>query len=367
MTVPVLAGLDQHGQPDARVAARVARAWLAGGLVGLPTETVYGLSAVASDADAVARVYAVKGRPLDHPVIVHVAGVEALSGWSPDPGPRAGVLAEAFWPGPLTVVVTRGPAAGDHLTGGQPTVALRCPGHPVARACLRALAELTGDPAAGVAAPSANRFGRVSPTAAADVVAELGGLLDPARDLVVDAGRSEVGVESTIVDATGPHPQVLRQGAISQEQVDAVLAAAGLLDRDSAGGPDAAAPPDAHSAGAPARAGDVRAPGGLASHYAPRARVRLLEPVAAADPVRLTAVGAGTVGLLAAASVATPPGWTRLAAPRTAQEFAHGLYRALRRADDLGLDTVVAVLPDPAGGSLAEAVRDRLTRAAHEG
>ena len=234
MDIPLLAGVRPDGSPDADVAARVARAWLAGGIVGLPTETVYGLAADAQDAQAVARVYRAKGRPADHPLIVHVQGTQALAGWSAAPNLAAERLASAFWPGALTVIVARSERAGDFITGGQDTVALRCPDHPVARACLEALARLSGDPARGVAAPSANRFGRVSPTRAEDVLAEVGASMDPERDLVVDGGACAIGVESTIVDCTANPPRVLRLGAISQEQVDAVLAGGGCRGVGSA-------------------------------------------------------------------------------------------------------------------------------------
>ncbi len=352
MTFTLLAGLAMDGTPDPAVAEQVARAWLAGGLVGLPTETVYGLSADAQDATAVARIYRAKARPADHPVIVHVAGPEALDGWSAAPDPTAHQLAQAFWPGPLTVIVARSSRAGDFITGGQDTVALRCPDHPVALACLRALARASGDRARGVAAPSANRFGRVSPTRAADVVDELGELLDPDRDLVVDGGPCAVGVESTIVDCTVAPPRVLRLGAISQEQVDAVLAT-----------PVAQGEPELGAAGSTS----VRAPGTLASHYAPSARVVLLEPPAARDIARSAEASSGSPsGLIAEADVPTPAGWTRLASPRTAQEYARVLYASLRRADELGLGSVVVVLPDPGAGPLAYAVRDRLARAAQK-
>jgi L-threonylcarbamoyladenylate synthase len=378
VSVPVLPGLGPDGAPDQQVAARVAGAWLSGGLVGLPTETVYGLAADAEDPVAVARIYAAKGRPADHPLIVHVAGAGALDGWSLAPDPRAQALAAAFWPGPLTLVVRRSARAGDHVTGGQDTVALRCPGHPVAHACLAALTRLADDPARGVAAPSANRFGRVSPTRARDVVAELGDRLDPARDLVVDGGPSAVGVESTIVDCTVPRPRVLRLGAISQEQVDHVLARAGLhaAPERSAGGSATGPRGLAQPAEPP-----VRAPGTLESHYAPRARVVLvsgdpgelgdlgelgeLGDLGEADGVGAAWLGGGGIGLIAPAPVTTPSGWVRLAAPTSAEEYAHGLYAALRRADELGLATVVAVLPDRGSGALAEAVADRLARAAH--
>ena len=234
MDIPLLVGVRPDGSPDADVAARVARAWLAGGIVGLPTETVYGLAADAQDAQAVARVYRAKGRPADHPLIVHVQGTQALAGWSAAPNPAAERLASAFWPGALTVIVARSERAGDFITGGQDTVALRCPDHPVARACLEALARLSGDPARGVAAPSANRFGRVSPTRAEDVLAEVGASMDPERDLVVDGGACAIGVESTIVDCTATPPRVLRLGAISQEQVDAVLAGRAVVGAEPA-------------------------------------------------------------------------------------------------------------------------------------
>jgi len=335
---------------DLRTAQRVAAAWLAGGLVGLPTETVYGLAADAQSPTAVARVYAAKGRPADHPVIVHVQGAQALDGWSDDVGDVARALADALWPGPLTLVVRRAARAVDQLTGGQPTVALRCPAYPVALECIRAVARASGDPARGVAAPSANRFGRVSPTTAEDVVAELDAYLDPARDLVVDGGRCGVGVESTIVDATSARPRILRTGAIAEADLAAVL------------GPAPGRSPALAGSGAP----DVRAPGTLASHYAPAAVVTAVEP--AALPTLAAVVGplpAGGVGLLAPAGVVTPRGWLRLAEPTDSAEYAHVLYGSLRLADRLGLARVVAVLPDPQSGPLAAAVRDRLARAAH--
>lgn len=370
----MLPGFAAGGQVDAGVARRVAEAWLAGGIVGLPTETVYGLAADAQDAQAVARIYEAKGRPADHPLIVHVAGPEALAGWSAQPTPAtAERLAAAFWPGPLTVIVPRSDRAGDFITGGQDTVALRCPGHPVALACLAALVEASGDPARGVAAPSANRFGRVSPTRATDVVAEVGAFLDPIRDLVVDGGPCAVGVESTIVDCTATPPRVLRLGAISQADIDAVLA-----ESSEARLPDEVDEPT----------DEPRAPGTLESHYAPHAPVVLVEVsvgIASPEPGRLgrqetpepsriievmggmglSADQAGLVGVIADASVATPEGWIRLAAPTCAEEYARDLYAALRRADELGVRTVVAVLPDPGAGPLAHAVRDRLARAAH--
>ena len=336
---------------DPETAHAAARTWIAGGLVALPTETVYGLAADAQNPEAVARIYTVKGRPADHPLIVHVGGEQALDAWSDRPDPRAHALAAAFWPGPLTLVVRRSARAGDHITGGQDTVALRSPGHPVALACLRALAELTGDPARGVAAPSANRFGRVSPTTAADVLAELGPFLIDS-DLILDGGASAVGVESTIVDCTAELPRVLRPGAVSQADIDLVLSHAGLL------------PDDGHwHDESPDQAAAPRAPGTLDAHYAPDAAVLV---VAAGEPLPELPAGEA-VGLIALREVGDDAGWTRLATPADVAEYAHQLYGALRRADRLGLAQVVAVLPPSDAGSLADAVADRLARAAHGG
>ena len=398
MQIPLVDGYRADGSVDAEATDWAAGSWVAGGLVGLPTETVYGLAADAQDAEAVGRVYRVKGRPPSHPLIVHIHGAHALAAWCAGSNPAAQRLAEAFWPGALTMIVRRNRRAGDFLTGGQDTVALRCPNHPVALACLEALGRETGDPARGVAAPSANRFGRVSPTRATDVLDELGARMDPQRDLVVDGGRCTVGVESTIVDCTADPPRVLRLGAISQAQIDAVLTA-GPAPLSSPS-PSTSALPEfvegeqkrgGRTEGGGSGGGDsdpVRVPGTLEVHYSPHARVVLAERSAGGaapseragkvnDPWGLSTLGeqqsarimelagVGETGLIAPADVATPVGWTRLSAPATSDEYARDLYAALRRADELGLATVVAVLPGPAEGPLAHAVRDRLTRAAH--
>jgi len=307
--------------------ARAAAAIRAGGMVGLPTETVYGLAADAQDAAAVARLFAVKGRPADHPLIVHIGGADQLDGWAREVPPYARRLAAALWPGPLTLVLRRSARASDHVTGGQDTVGLRVPSHPVAQELLAA----TG---AGLAAPSANRFGRVSPTTVAHVLAELGRLLDPGRDVILDGGRSTVGVESTILDCTTARPVLLRPGAVDAADVARV------------GGVPLAV-----------RASTVRAPGTLASHYAPAARV--LIAVTAADAERLLAP---MDGLLALEGVTTPEGVVRLSAPADASGYARVLYAALREADALGLARVIAVPPPPVG--LGVAVTDRLARAA---
>ena len=326
---------------------RAVRALLDGGLVGLPTETVYGLAADADSPRAVARVYAAKGRPADHPLIVHLARAEHLGAWSTGLPAYAERFAEALWPGPLTLVVPRGPRAGHHVTGGQETVGLRVPVHPVARAVLEAFAAAPGpgSGARGAAAPSANRFGRVSPTTPRHVLDELAAVLTPGLDVVLDGGASAVGIESTIVDCTGPEPVVLRPGVVTDEELVRVGGVA--LGR---------------------RTGSVRAPGMLASHYAPRARVvlRRTHHDRPPRPGSLLAEGAPTAGppagLLALAEVPTPPGVVRLSAPADPAAYARVLYAALREADALGLHTVVAV--PPAGPGIAAAVRDRLGRAA---
>ena len=344
MTTTVHAGPSRSGPAlvtrDHRVAARCL---VRGGLVGLPTETVYGLAADAENPSAVGRIYTAKGRPADHPVIVHVAGPGALdpaAGWVERVPDYARRLADELWPGPLTLVLPRAGRAGHWVTGGLDGVGLRAPDHHLAQLVLAAVADLTGRRHPGLAAPSANRFGRVSPTRAEDVVTELGDVLVAGRDCVVDGGASDVGVESTIVDCTGPAPVVLRPGSIGPDRLEQ----AGRV-----------AP-----ATRPHR--PVRAPGTLAAHYAPRARVELATGV---DQVPRLLGGPGSAGLLAPADVATPGGVLRLSAPRGAVEFARVLYAALREADAFGLDRVVVLPPeDTRHPDLVAAIRDRLARAA---
>jgi L-threonylcarbamoyladenylate synthase len=304
---------------------------------------VYGLAADAGNPAAVARVYAAKGRPADHPLIVHVRDAGALDGWIGAVPSYALRLAEALWPGPLTLVVPRGPRAGDHVTGGQDTVGLRAPDHPVAQAVLAAFG-------GGAAAPSANRFGRVSPTTAADVLEELAGALVDGLDVVLDGGPSRVGLESTILDCTGEQPVVLRPGAVGPAEVA------------RAGGVPVGAPTP--------RSGEVRAPGTLPAHYAPAARVAVAADAADAGLLLVVDVRdlptRPDVGLLAPAGVPTPAGVVRLAAPDDDSAYAHALYRALREADALGLARVVAV-PPAGDGALATAIADRLRRAAAAG
>ncbi len=315
--------------------AVAARAIADGHLAALPTETVYGLGARADLPRAIARVYAAKGRPADHPLIVHVLDASSLSAWAASVRPYALALAEACWPGPLTLVVARSVRAGDFVTGGQDTVAVRVPSHASMRAVLSGLAAITGDPHVGIAAPSANRFGRVSPTSAAHVIDELAGALSE-HDVVLDGGQSSVGVESTIIDCTGPAPMLLRPGHVSVADIEATTGLA--VGHESA----------------------VRAPGTLASHYAPRARVVIVS--AAELATRTGDPDDPSVGVLAPASVETPAGLVRLSAPPTSGDYARALYGALREADSLGLATVLAVPPDPRG--IGAAVIDRLSRAA---
>lgn len=309
-----------------------AQALAHGHVAVVPTETVYGLAAVADDPTAVARIFAIKGRPVDHPLIAHVVSADAARAWASHIPGYAEELMERFWPGPLTLIFKRSPRAFDYITGGQDTVAVRVPGSPVTREVLRALGALKGDPAAAIAAPSANRFGRVSPTTAQHAADDIGGLLEPG-DVILDAGPSEVGVESTIVDCTGDLPVILRPGKVTAEEVSATTGLA-LATRS-----------------------DVRAPGTLAAHYSPRATVQVIEET------RLRELTPDDhTGVIALATTPTPPGVVRLCTPRTTEEYAASLYRALREADALKLHHVVAVAPT--GDGLAAAIRDRLQRAA---
>ena len=308
---------------------------LAGNLVAFPTETVYGLGADACNADAVARIYSVKGRPADHPLIVHVASMEGLGDWADDVPSYAISLARDFWPGPMTLIMKRSELAGDFVTGGQDTVGVRVPDHPVALGLLEAFARVGGK---GVAAPSANRFGNVSPTTAQAVADEMSEYLGDA-DQILDGGPCEVGVESTIIDCTGDVPKILRPGAVTVAMIEE---STGFVVDDSGA---------VNSSGVDEKV--IRVSGSLDSHYAPVATVVLDQSPVAGQ------------GFIAMADVSTPDGVVRLAAPKSADEFARVLYAALRAADVQGLQTVVVA--QPAGDGIAIAIRDRLKRAAHSG
>ncbi len=299
--------------------ARAAGVLRAGGLVAFPTETVYGLGADASSPTALGRLYAVKGRPVDHPVIVHVARADQLDDLARDLPDVARVLARACWPGPLTLVVRRRAGAGavaDEATGGRETVGVRVPGHPLARALLDAFG-------GAVAAPSANRFGKVSPTTAQHVRDDLGTDVD----VILDGGPCVVGVESTIVDVTGEGPVVLRVGGVSDTRL-AEIVGAPLARRNE---------------------GDISAPGTLPSHYAPNARVEIVR----ADGVRARTETLRGSGVTVAV----------LEAPQDVEEYARVLYARLRDADAQRVDVILATMPDD-DGSIGAAVRDRLQRAA---
>ena len=297
-----------------------------GYLVAFPTETVYGLGADAENPQAIQRMYEVKGRPTNHPVIVHIGDVSLLGYWAKDIPDYAMKLVRKFWPGPMTLLLPRTTNASDAITGGQEVVGVRIPSHPIALELLQEFHRIGGH---GVVAPSANRFGKVSPTTAEAVREELSSYLTP-QDLILDGGDSEVGIESTIIDCTGNAPQILRLGAITPEMI---VETCGLSMEDSAR--------------------DIRFSGGLAKHYSPRAVVVMDERPQKGE------------GLIAFSEIDTPTGAIRLASPKNVEEFAHQLYSALRKADSLNLARVCVYLPQ--GDGLASAIRDRVTRASSQG
>jgi L-threonylcarbamoyladenylate synthase len=315
-------------RPDIAEAVDVLRR---GGLVAFPTETVYGLGCDAESRAALRRLYEVKGRPHDHPVIVHLGDAALLDQWAAHVSPAARALADAYWPGPLTLVVSRDTRVPDEVTGGRSTVGLRVPDQPVALSLLRAFGS-------GIAAPSANRFGATSPTRADDVRADLGDDID----LLLDDGPCTIGIESTIVDCSVEAPAILRLGGVSREHVESIV-----------GGPVAVRD-----------RGEVAAPGTLPAHYAPRCHVQLTDASELAGRAVASAATGSRVGVLTPASVASdlPPGVVRLASPADADEYARVLYARLREADRRGVD-VLLVVP-PAHSGIGEAVLDRLQRAA---
>ena len=302
--------------------ARAAEQLKAGSLVAFPTETVYGLGADATNPNAVARIYKAKGRPADHPLIVHIGEMQDIAEWSNEIPDYAIALARSFWPGPMTLILKRSSLAKDFITGGQETVGLRVPDHVIALALLNEFKKLGGK---GIAAPSANRFGHVSPTTSAAVTAELSEYLEE-NDLILDGGPSQVGVESTIIDCTGELPKILRPGAITEEMITGVT---GLVIADSVS--------------------DIRVSGSLENHYSPAAKVVLDIAPESGD------------GFIALANIETPAGVVRLASPQNNEEFARLLYTALRSADQQELARVVVA--QPAGDDISVAIRDRLLRA----
>ena len=306
-----------------------ARALKAGNLVAFPTETVYGLGADASNQLAVARIYKVKGRPTDHPLIIHISSINNLDKWAKDIPEYVIKLARKFWPGPMTLILPRTDLAKDFITGGQDNVGIRVPSHTVAQALLKAFESQGGY---GVAAPSANRFGKVSPTCADDVKSELADYLST-DDLILDGGQSEVGVESTIINCTSPTPIILRPGAITAAMINDLLGIKieTVLNNQTA---------------------QIKAPGLLESHYAPLAKVYLSGTPRSGD------------GFIALSNHPTPDGVIRLISPANNNEYAKTLYQGLRLADSKKLAKVFVIAPT--GDDIAVAICDRLQKAAQK-
>jgi L-threonylcarbamoyladenylate synthase len=294
-----------------------------GGLVAFPTETVYGIGADAENSEAIARMYAVKGRPADHPVIIHIADLDAVDYWAKEIPNYAIALMRDYWPGPMTLLLHRTAEAKDFVTGNQ----LRMPAHTLALNLLGEFKKLGGN---GVAAPSANRYGAVSPTTADAVNAELKDYLEP-RDQILDGGASLVGVESTIIDCTKDNPSILRPGAVTAEMIEE---STGIIVVE----------PDDKK---------VRVSGSHKQHYAPQAKVYVDGAAKSGE------------GLIAMSDIETPSGAVRLSAPRSIEEYARTLYSALREGDKEGLG-VIHIVP-PQGEGLAVAIRDRINRAASLG
>jgi L-threonylcarbamoyladenylate synthase len=304
---------------------KAAKALKDGCLVAFPTETVYGLGGDASNPTSVSRIYEVKGRPTDHPLIVHISSTSQIDKWAVDVPEYAINLARNFWPGPMTLILKRSQLAKDFITGGQDLVGLRVPSHPTALMLMKEFENLGGF---GVAAPSANRFGAVSPTTSNAVVEELETFLS-GNDLLLDGGAAEVGIESTIIDCSDVIPKILRPGSILKEQVEEVCGLQSIDDISSS---------------------KVKTSGLLISHYSPVAEVVLDGETSPAD------------GFFAMAEIRTPTGAIRLGSPVTIEEYAKNLYSVLRLADQKGLKRISVI--QPSGDGLAKAIRDRLSKAA---
>ena len=304
-----------------------ANSLLQGALVAFPTETVYGLGADACNENAVAKIYKVKGRPSNHPLIVHISSINLLNSWVGNIPKYAFRLAEAFWPGPLTLILPSAQPKRDYLTGGQKNIGIRVPSHPLALSLLK---EFESKGGLGIAAPSANKFGSVSPTTAEAVEIEIGKDLSE-LDLILDGGKSSVGIESTIISCMQAVPNILRPGGITQEMVELVLGTqVSYLNSFNMN--------------------KVRTPGLMDSHYSPKARIFLEGQPTKGD------------GLIALASITTPEGVIRLASPRDNKEYASQLYSAFRSADQRNIESIY-VIP-PIGHDIAVGINDRLKRAA---
>lgn len=313
-------------QPTPENILLAARNLKAGALIGLPTETVYGLAADAENESAVRRIYEVKGRPSDHPLIVHIGSIEYLEKWARDIPEYAWTLAKMFWPGPMTLILNRSEIAKDFLTGGQESVGIRFPWSEAALSVLNKFHAIGGK---GLAAPSANKFGAVSPTDAISVEEEIGRELNEKIDFILDGGQSEVGVESTIIHCLSTsYPKILRSGVVTQQDIVEKTGHQVIqnLDEES-----------------------IRFPGGLESHYAPNAKVVIEGTPKSGD------------GFIALSSIDTPEGCVRLSNPMNLSEYARDLYSALRRGDKQDLKRIYVVIPD--GDGIALAIRERMTKA----
>jgi L-threonylcarbamoyladenylate synthase len=304
---------------------RASMALKKGSLVAFPTETVYGLGADATNRKAVRRIYSVKGRPSNHPLIVHISSIKLLDKWAIQIPKYAMNLAEEFWPGPMTMILKRSSLAKDFITGKQDSVGIRVPSQSISVALLIEFEKLGG---LGIAAPSANRFGAVSPTTSEAVIDELGPFLQK-EDLVIDGGQCTIGIESSIIDCTKDDPTVLRPGAITAEMIENIT---GFKIQSE------------HTKN------EIRAPGIHESHYSPKAKVEIGSTADMGD------------GLIALANIPTPLGVIRLASPKTIDDYARVFYTALRRGDHQGLKKITVVQPD--GEGMAVAIRDRLVKAA---
>jgi L-threonylcarbamoyladenylate synthase len=304
--------------------SNAAQALINGHLVAFPTETVYGLGADATNENAVSRIYSAKGRPLGHPLIVHISSINKLDQWATDIPDYAIKLAREFWPGPMTLILPRTDLAKNFITGGQNNVGIRVPAQPIALSLLKRFEDLGGQ---GVAAPSANRFGAVSPTTAEAVGEELGVYLD-SKDLVLNGGQCLVGIESTIIDCLGAEAKILRPGAITEEMIE--LALNKNIDNRE-------------------RISEILAPGLLQSHYAPKAKILLK---LSAEPGE---------GYLALSKFPTPTGAIRLASPTSLEQYARELYSSFRLADEMKLRRINVVVPE--GSGLGIAIRDRINKA----
>ena len=314
--------MDQLAPCSIESLNQVAERLQTGALVAFPTETVYGLGVDAENEPAVARMYEVKGRPTRHPVIVHIPNQSLVSYWAEEIPEYAIALMRKFWPGPMTLILKRSKNAKDFITGGQEFVGLRIPSNPIALKLLSEFESLGGH---GVAAPSANRFGSVSPTSAKDVAEEIGELLGE-EDLILDGGTSEVGLESTIIDCSRELPRILRLGAVTEAMIETVTP----IDTDS-------------------NLEEIRVSGSLSRHYSPRAKVIIDREAKPGE------------GLIALSDIPTPDGAVRLTAPDSVEDYARSLYSALRKGDSAGLGVIV--VNPPRGEGLAAAIQDRIMRA----